>query len=218
MGHHLGDQSDPLGTGRVDHLARHRQPSCHRQADDLGESRGHTAARQDTDAGVGVGEHRPLRGHEEVATERHLQPAGERRAVDRADDRRAHLGDGGDAALRSELLEVLQPVALRLLQVDAGAERRIGPGQHHSPNGVVGVGLGQCGVDRPDQVAAQRIPGRGPVHRQQPDRAVVGHEDKRFGHDFFAEIDVMCGICSLICVEGPRKGVNYWICCLVPRC
>ena len=39
-----------------------------------------------------------------------------------------------DAALRPELLEVLQPIALRLLEVDTGAERRIGAGQHHRPH------------------------------------------------------------------------------------
>jgi len=159
-----------------------RDPPRHRRADNLGESCGHATARQDADAGVRVGEHRPLRRHEEVAAQRHLQPAGERRAVDRADDRRAHVGDRGDAALRPEILEVLQAVALRLLEVHPGAERRIGPGQHHRPHRVVGVGLGQCGVRRPDQVAAQRVPCLGSVQRQQPDRAVVGDQNERFGH------------------------------------
>lgn len=130
---------------------------------------------------MGVGEHRPLRGDEEVAAERHLQAAGERRAVDRGDDRGAHVGGRGDTTLRPKLLEVSQPVALGLLEIHAGAERRVGAGQDHDADVVVGIGPRQRVVEGADQVATQRIAGTGPVHGQHAHRAVVGDEDELFG-------------------------------------
>ena len=87
----------------------------------------------------------------------HLQAAGECRAVDRADDGRVHLRDGGDAAVRSELLEVRHPVALGFLEVHGGAERRIRAGEHHRTHRFVGVGVGQRRVEGSDQVTVQRV-------------------------------------------------------------
>ena len=70
-------------------------PPRHRRTDHLGETGGHPAAGQDPDPCMGVGEDGPLGSDQEVAPQRQLQAAGERGAVDRSDDRRAHLGDGG---------------------------------------------------------------------------------------------------------------------------
>ena len=58
----------------------------------------------------------PLRGDQEVAPQRHLQSAGERRAVDRADDRLAHADDPLRCSCDlSKRVEVVDPQALRLL-------------------------------------------------------------------------------------------------------
>ena len=81
---------------------------------------------------------------------------------------------GLDAAVRAELREVLGAVALRLLEVDARAERRVGAGEHDGAHRLVVIGVGQRGVRRTDQVAAQRVPGLGPVERQHANRTVVG--------------------------------------------
>ena len=177
----LGHQPDALGARRVEHLAGHRQPAGHRESDELGESRRHAAAGQDADRACVSANTARSEAMRKSQPERHLQTAGERRPVDRADDRCAHLGDGGDAALRPELLEVLQAVALRLLEVYASAERRVGAGEHHRAHRLVGVGPGQCCVRGPDQIAAQRISRGGAVQRQHPDWAVVGGEYQRFG-------------------------------------
>ena len=62
-------QGDPLGAGCVDDFAGHRQPTGHGGADKLGKPGSHAAAGQDADPGVGIGEHRPLGGDEEVTSE-----------------------------------------------------------------------------------------------------------------------------------------------------
>ena len=90
---------------------------------------------------MGIGENRALGGDEEVAAQCHLQSAGEHRAVDRADDRLVHLGCLANAALLLKLLEVHRAEPLRLLEVDTGAERRVGAGEHHRPHRRVVVGL-----------------------------------------------------------------------------
>ena len=69
-------------------------------------------------------------------------------------------------------------VALRLLEVDTRAERGIGAGEHHRSYRLVVVGLGQSVMGRLDQLAAQRIPGLGPVERQHAYRTVIGDEDE----------------------------------------
>ena len=67
-----------------------------------------------------------------------------------ADDRRAHLARSGVMQLCDlELLEVLQPESLRLLEVDAGAERRVGAGQHHGAHGRSSSASRQRGVRAP---------------------------------------------------------------------
>ncbi len=73
-------------------------------------------------------------------------------------------------------------VALRLLEVDAGAERRVGAREHDGAHRLVVIGLRQRGVSRTDQVAAQRIPGLGPVECQHAHRTVIGDENEWFGH------------------------------------
>ena len=97
---------------------------------------------------MGIGEYRALGGDQEVATQRQLESAGERRSVDCADDRRRHLGDGGDAALRLELVEVLQAVASGFLEVDARAEGGIGAGEDDREHGGIGVGVLERRVER----------------------------------------------------------------------
>ncbi len=177
--HDLGDQADPLGTRRVDHFACHRQPAGHRGADHMGESRRHPAAGQDPDAGVCVGEDRALGGDEKVTAQGHFEPTGEYRAVDGADDRRAHLAGLTDATLILKLFEVDRAEPLGLFEVHAGAERRVGAGEDHCPHSRVVVSLAECGIQRPDQVGAQRVSLCGPVHGQHPDCARVLGENQR---------------------------------------
>ena len=166
-------QADSFGALSVEHLTGHRQPAGHRGTDDLRQPGGHPAAGQDAHPRVGVGEDRSLRGDQEVACQRNLQTAGERRPVDRTDDRGAQSGDGRHAVVPGEPPEVLPAELLGLLEVDAGAERRIGSGEHHRVHGLVGIGGEQRGVQRLEELRAQRISRLRAVHGEQPNRAMV---------------------------------------------
>lgn len=111
------------------------------------------------------------RGDEKVSAQRHLEPAGENRAVDRADHRRGHLGHPGDAVVRLVALEVGHALALSLFQVDSGAERG---GRPRSAPPLAPTGR------RPTRTTPRREPrsGRcstrlriGTIHGEQADRA-----------------------------------------------
>ena len=160
---HFGDQTDPLGTRRIDHLTGHRQPAGHRRTDDMGQPGGHPAAGHDPDAGMGVGEYGALSGHQENAAERQLQPTGEGGAVDGTDQRCAQLARRGDAVPGLEFTEVGHTLGRRLFEVDARTECRIGPGQHDRPYRLIAVGRDQRLVQDADHFTAQGVTHLGPV-------------------------------------------------------
>lgn len=60
--------------------------------------------------------------------------------------------------------EVIHAELLCLLEVDPGAERRVGASEHHRPDLVVRVGPPQGGVQRLEQFGAQRVSHLGTVH------------------------------------------------------
>ena len=178
----LGYQADAQGERGVDHLARVRQPSAPAGPDERGQPRGEAATRQDADPGVRVGEHRPLGGDQEVTAEGQFEPAGEGRPVDGRDDRRGHPRGLRDARFGPVAREVGLAFERRLLEVDAGAEGRIGPGQHDGVDPRLCIGVQEGRVERADQLAVQRVARLGPVHPEHPhgarvlDEHAVGHE------------------------------------------
>lgn len=70
---------------------------------------------------------------------------------------------------------------LGLLQVDTGAECRVGAGQHHRPDRRVGVGAAQRRVERLEQRTVQRVSRFRSVEGQNADRAGIGSDDAVVG-------------------------------------
>ncbi len=127
------------------------------------------------DTGVGVAEARPLGCDEEVAVERDLESAGDRGPVDRADHRLVHVGERA-ARSRAWFLTVVDvgraQVAGRrpeLLQVEAGAEGRIGAGEDHDVDVVATVGLAHQLGQQAQHLRRQRVACLGPVQRDGGD-------------------------------------------------
>jgi hypothetical protein len=96
----------------------------------------------------------------------------------RSQNRRAQLGDLRDAVLGVKPFEIGGPIALRLLEIESGAESRIRACQHDCAHGHIAIGVNQSSVHGADQPRAQRISRLGTVHRQHPDRAAVLKQDK----------------------------------------
>ena len=91
MGHDVVDEAPCQGVAGVDEVPRGAHLAGPPDAHGLGEQDRQAPQGMDADAGVGVGEAGPLRGHQEVAVEGQLEAAGDGHAVDRPDDR---LGGG----------------------------------------------------------------------------------------------------------------------------
>ena len=178
----LRDQTHRFGPGCVNDLVGHRQPTGHRGPDDLGQPRGHACTGQDAHPGMSVSEDRSIGSHEEVTTECYLHTAGNRCPVYRSQHRLAQLGDLGDAVLGVKPFEIGRPISLNLLEIEAGAKRRIRTGQYHRTHRSIAIGLDQSGVQGADQVGVQRVSRLGTIHRQHPDRAAVLAQDKRLVH------------------------------------
>src|SRR5204863_5764770 len=109
-----------------------------RDANALGEQHRQAPTGHHPDTRVRVGEPGAVRSDQEVAVERDLEAAGDRNAVDRSDQRldvRRQRAPKGQAAVGSafayfaEALALLHLAGAELLEVDARAERGIGPGE-----------------------------------------------------------------------------------------
>jgi hypothetical protein len=96
----------------------------------------------------------------------------------RSEDRLAQLRDLGDAVLGVEPFEIGGPIAVNLLKIKAGTERRIRAGKYQCTHRVITVGLHQSSVQRADQPGVQSISRPGTIHRQHPDRAAILAQDK----------------------------------------
>ena len=151
-------------------------------ADGLGQQHREAPPGLDPDPGMGVGEAGAVGGNEEVAVERDLEAAGDRRAVHRADDRlrrrweRARVG-ARCVAGGARVGEGRTPGA-QLLEVQPGAERGIGAGEDQHADVVVRVGVTHRGPQGPDQVARQGVAGVRAVEGDRGDAAVhLGQDD-----------------------------------------
>jgi len=169
----LGEQPDVQRLRGVHDLACHGHPPGARPADEQWQSRCQAAAREHADAHMGVGEDRPLRTDQEVAAERQVKAAGERPAVDRADDRRTHGTGRRDAVMVRDEVEETLAVCGGLLEIDAGAEGRVRAGQDDGPDARVRVGVAQRRVQRDEQLAAKGVARCRTVKRQHPHRPGV---------------------------------------------
>ena len=154
--HQLAGEAELLGDGRREHGARRR------------------VARRDASRQLGIAEDRRGRGDPQVAEQRQREPAGDRRAVDRGDDRAPAAADRleGDRARLDQLLAVLQ-VAAELRRVHPGAECGAGARQHDAAHLVVageaaeGVGELQPQLDR------ERVSLLGAAQRDERDLLVT---------------------------------------------
>ena len=140
----------------------------------------------DAHPGVGVGEAGPVRGDEQRALQGDLQAAGDGYPVDRTDDRLVdHRQESVEAVAAPLRTLPRRPrrrgrgrLARNLLQVDAGAERGIGAGQHDRID-VGGLSRRLDGVpQRVHEFPAQRVARRRPVEGDGRDAfRHLGHDD-----------------------------------------
>src|SRR4051812_33254864 len=117
-------------------------------------------------------------GHDQVARERHLQPAGHGEPLDRRDQRLARraLRDSREAAVTH-----VRGLALHeCLEVHAGAEPTAGAGEHPDTQAVVVVELLERGGDPFGQRAVHGVTGVRTVQRDDLDAAVALDDDGRF--------------------------------------
>ena len=104
-----------------------------------GKQCGEPPRREHVETSMGVSERRTFRRHDERRAQRDLESTGHTRAVDRADRRRAHRAQG-PAGIHGEASLARVEVGLHVLEVDTGAEGRIGAGDHHHADRGVAVG------------------------------------------------------------------------------
>ncbi|SKU95759.1 Uncharacterised protein [Mycobacteroides abscessus subsp. abscessus] len=172
---HLGHQACPqriLG-GEVVAGQAHPpgQAPPHRERQQGGQPPG----RQDANARMGVGESCLLRGDENVAGQCQLQTAGHRSAVDGADDRLAQFGP--------PRVQGLGTIATaQLLEVHARAEDRVGRGQDHHVDVLVGVGRGDGLDDLLAQGGAQGVTCLRPIQGDGADAVFGVGQQNWFGH------------------------------------
>ena len=136
---HVVDQAPHERGRRVDEVAGDAHLACPAVTDRLGEQHGQPPARHDPDPRVRVGEAGAFGRDQEVACERDLETARDRGAVDRADDRLGGLGERPDQLVVAGHHVTDLGVVGEALQVDAGAERGVGAGEHDGVDVVARV-------------------------------------------------------------------------------
>ena len=142
VGNDVVHEPDAVRLARADEVPGEAHLARLAQADRLREQHAHPAGRREAHSCVRVAEAGALRRDEEVTRQRQLESARGARTVDRADDRRVHARECrerrvvvGEGAGRDPLTE--------LLEVEAGAERGIGTGQHDARHRGVVIGGAQ---------------------------------------------------------------------------
>ena len=174
--HHLGDEAEFEPLACADAPAG--QDHAHRLlARDHARQPVHAAAAGDQpDARLRQREQRVLRGDDDVAGERGLEPAAHRPAVHRGDDRLVEIEAMGDAG------EAVRPVRAAAagglhLQVVAGRERALaGAGDDADPQIVARGELVPHGGEFVVRIGVQRVQDLGPVQRDDADPALVLHD------------------------------------------
>ena len=185
-GHDVADQADLLGLGRQDRPAGEQQLGGDRVRDLPGEPHGGAAHRVERPARLGDAELGRLAGDPDVGALEDLGAAGDRRSLDRRDQRL-----GQPEALEQRLDDrrvvgaVLERLARRLLvgrlEVHARAEVAAGAGEDADPDLRVLVHpVPGVGHDR-EHLAGQRVARLRPVHRDDQLVAVLLDETVRAG-------------------------------------
>ena len=166
----------------VDQVAGQQQLAGLLLADDERHEQRH---RRRAEPDLGLAEPGVLRGHDQVAGHRQLEPAGQRVAVDLGDDRLRAWTDR--ERRRHVAAEHVAPAqrgrGLLLGQVVAGAERPTGAGDRDDPDALVGGGVGDRGGQLVAQLRVERVQLVGTVERQ-PDapRRRVAQDERLAGH------------------------------------
>jgi hypothetical protein len=122
---------------------------------------------------VRVGEGGTLGGYDEVAAQGDLETAGDAGAVDGGKD---WLADGADSV--AGVAAGARRVG-RGLEVDSGAEGRIGARDDHDPHLARRVGRLELPQEASAQRPVERVPHLGPVEREDSRRALGRDEETR---------------------------------------
>ena len=107
---------------------------------------------------MGVGERRPFRADQKVAREREFESAGDRSAVDRADDRCAHVGRD-----RRRRATTAERALGEIVQVEPRTECRVGTSNHDRGDIRGGIERRDRFTQPTDQQCVQGIADSGPV-------------------------------------------------------
>src|SRR5581483_456911 len=182
----LVHQPELVRAPRVDEVPGQADLLRHPHPDRLGKEDAHPAAGRHTDTCVRVAELGPLRGDEEVARERELEPAGHAGAVDGADDGLRHLPQGREGVagrVAGPALEVVTRAA-ELAQVETRAERGVGTGQDDDVDPVVALRVHERGRGSALQRGVERVARLGAVQRHDPDATDrLGEDQLLHGRD-----------------------------------
>ena len=178
-------EADAVRLAPVDDLAGHDQLLGVAQPHDRGQPRAAAHVRDQPDAnlhdpGHGVLGHRP-----EVARERELERAAERRAVDLADRGLRHLLEQVPP-LNEGAPERAQPVGIlrqraQIVQIHSGREQRALAADDYHPNRRVSRGPLNALPQSTNRLPIQRIPFLGPVQHQMPNSPPVLLNYERHG-------------------------------------
>jgi hypothetical protein len=167
------DEADVVSPASVNPAAGQLQPQCLPEGDHPAEVV-QAVLPQHSRARFGEPELRPLAGDADVAGQGQFEPAAERIAVDRRDDRLAACGQPGEQVRDSRVgnRQTQFEPARDAPQVPARGERAaVASAQHHRPQVPVRLVL----IDGTDQgyleLIAERIACLRPLHADEPDMA-----------------------------------------------
>ena len=149
--HDAVDEAGGQRVGGLDRLARDAHVEGLLDADQPRQPLRAFGARDDAEVHLGLAQLRVGHGDAVVPGHRHLEPAAERRAVDRHDDRLGRVFDAPAAARASRARRVAAPgELLEAVDVGAGDEGASCAHDHDGPNGWERVGGRQLTAEAVD--------------------------------------------------------------------
>ena len=138
-----------------------------------GEALGAAAARDDPERDLRLPELGGLGGDDQVAEQRELAAPAQGETRHRRDDRRAGGGDPLPERHRRAVQHVLERALRHRLDVRAGREHLVAPGEHDAVDAVVGVERVDRRGELLHELRRERVARLRAVERDDPDRAVL---------------------------------------------
>ena len=171
--HDAGDEAGALGLRRVHHPPGEDQVHRLRLADGAGQALGAADARNDAELDLRLAELRGVGGDDDVALHGELAAAAERKARDRRNHRLAGMGEAvpGGGEVPHERVHV--GLARHLLDVGAGGERLLRPGDDEAADPGVRLERIDCGAISSIIAELSALSAFGRLSRISPTRPLV---------------------------------------------